>query len=274
MPKQTLESWFAGRGSLLFQPIFSIAELETFAFEALTRGPEGTPIENAASLFELVRATQQEVRADRHCIDRALRTASCADGGVSIAVNVHPTTLERDPGFIEFIAATLARERIDPRRVIIEILEEPSRFDVARVAAVVRELQDEGVRIALDDVGVGLWNYRVVAQLSPDLLKVDQRVVDGCATDGDRRSVLRSITLLADNIGAQLVAEGIERDADLEVVAELRIRYGQGYLFRHPGPLADVLERPLALEIPHAATTKEMACRERRSSSWTTPTRF
>lgn len=274
MPKHTLESWFAGRATILFQPILEIAEMETFAFEALSRGPAGTPIENAASLFELVRATRQEQRADRHCIDLALRTASRADTTAAFALNVHPSTLEADGGFVEFLAATLARESIDPRRVIIEILEEPRHFDVQRVAAVVRELQHEGVRIALDDVGVGLWNYRVVAQLSPDLLKVDQRVVDGCATDGDRRSVLRSICLLADNIGAELVAEGIERDADLEVVAGLRIRYGQGFLFQHPGPLAEVVERPFVSQIPNAAATKEMACRERRSSSWTTPTRF
>jgi EAL domain-containing protein (putative c-di-GMP-specific phosphodiesterase class I) len=272
MPIQLLESWFASEVRVAFQPIFDVNALDVpFALEALSRGPRGSAFEQANSLFEVVRATRQEVRADRHCIDAALRIVAHAEPVPAIALNVHPTTLERDPAFVEFLATALARECINPRRVILEILEEPVHWNVQVVAATVRALRAEGVRIALDDVGVGLWNSRTIEDLSPDLLKVDRSVVTGSALDSNRRAVIRSIGQLADRIGAQVVAEGIEHDDDLQVVIEHGVPFGQGFLFSHPRPFDEVLERPLELRTP----IKEMqSCREKRSSSWTTPTRF
>lgn len=272
MPMQILESWFAGVATTLFQPIVEIASAETFALEALSRGPVGTPLESANALFELVRTTRQEVRADRRCIEAALRIASCETSTSAIALNVHPTTLERDGHFPEFLAATLMRERIDPQRVILEILEEPREWEIAPVVAAIRELRGEGVRVALDDVGVGFWSRRTIAQLSPDFLKVDRQVVNGCASDEARRSVLCAIRQLACELGACVVAEGIEHRDDLDAVTGLGIPYGQGFLFSHPRPLADVLERPL--ELPGKMNKETQRCSERRSSSWTTPTPF
>jgi EAL domain-containing protein (putative c-di-GMP-specific phosphodiesterase class I) len=134
----------------------------------------------------------------------------------------------------------------------------------------VRELRAEGVRVALDDVGVGRCNFRTIIDVAPDLLKIDRYFVHGCAADSRRRSVLASLRRLGEDIGAAVVAEGIELEADHRIVRDLGIHYAQGFLFSHPRPLAEVLERPRELQT--IAIKETAVCRERRSSSWMTPT--
>jgi EAL domain-containing protein (putative c-di-GMP-specific phosphodiesterase class I) len=272
MIQDVLESWFANDDvTIVFQPIFGIASaMSTFAVEALTRGPAGTQFANAAVFFEYLRQTKQEIRADRRCIETAIRAIARADDAPSISVNIHPTTLERDHSFPEFLASLLARERIDPRRVILEIVEESRYWSAHALSHAVRELRNEGVRVALDDVGVGRCNFRTIIDVAPDLLKVDRYFVHGCSEDPRRRSVLDSLRRLGDDIGATVIAEGIELEDDLEVVRDLGIQYAQGFLFSHPRPLAEVLEQPQELQT--IAIKETAVCRERRSSSWMTPT--
>lgn len=272
MIQDVVESWFASDDvKIVFQPIFDITDaLFPFAVEALTRGPAGTQFENAAVFFEYLRQTKQEMRADRRCVHAAIRAAAREEDVPSISINVHPSSLERDGGFSEFLAATLAREGVDPRHVILELVEESRYCSTRALMATLGELRREGIRIALDDVGVGRCNYRAIIDVAPDLLKVDRYFVDGSADDPSRRAVLNSIRRLADDIGAQVVAEGIEREEDFAVIRGLGIPYGQGFLFSHPRPLADVLEQPFELRTPTIKETR--VCRERRSSSWMTPT--
>ena len=274
MIQDVLESWFANDDvTIVFQPIFGIAsEITTFAVEALTRGPAGTQFVNATVFFEYLRQTKQEIRADRRCIETAIRAIARVDvdEAPSISVNIHPTTLERDGGFPEFLASLLARECVDPRRVILEIVEESRYWSTQALVHAVRELRAEGVRVALDDVGVGRCNYRTIIDVGPDLLKVDRYFVHGVAHDARRRSVLASVRRLGDDIGATVIAEGIELEEELEVVRDLGIEYAQGFLFSHPRPLAEVLERPRELQT--IAIKETAVCRERRSSSWMTPT--
>ena len=279
MIQDLLESWFASSDvTIVFQPIFAISgPMTPFAVEALTRGPAGTQFENAAVFFDYLRQSKQEIRADRRCVETAIRTIARADDAPAVSINIHPTTLERDGGFPEFLAATLARERVDPRRVILEIVEESRYWSTQALVAAVRELRAEGLRIALDDVGVGRCNYRTVIDVAPDLLKVDRYFVHGSAEDRKRRAVLDSVRRLGEDIGAQVIAEGIEREEDFAVVRGLGIPYAQGFLFSRPRPLADVLEHPhepsqSSHEVPREVTKETRVCNEKRFSSWMTPT--
>jgi EAL domain-containing protein (putative c-di-GMP-specific phosphodiesterase class I) len=276
MIQDVLESWFASNdATVVFQPIFELAGSTTpFAVEALTRGPAGTQFENAAVFFDYLRQSKQEIRADRRCVETAIRKIAHVDDAPAISINIHPTTLERDGGFPEFLAATLARERVDPRRVILEIVEESRYWSTQALVAAVRELRAEGVRIALDDVGVGRCNYRTVIDVAPDLLKIDRYFVHGSSGDSSRRAVLDSVRRLGDDVGAKVIAEGVELEGDLRVVRNLGIPYAQGFLLSRPRPLADVLAQPYQ---SHQQSIREVTketdvCNGKRSSSWMTPT--
>ncbi len=91
-----------------------------------------------------------------------------------------------------------------------------------------------GIRIALDDVGIGHCNHRAILDVRPDFLKIDRYFVQNCPIDRGRRAMLRSITLLAADFDATVIAEGIERDDELATVRSMGITYGQGFLLGRP----------------------------------------
>jgi EAL domain-containing protein (putative c-di-GMP-specific phosphodiesterase class I) len=272
MVHDTFERWFAtGPVTLVFQPIVALAAPHAvYAIEALTRGPRGTQFEDPAVFFEYLRQTGQEARADRRCVAAAVRAAAAHDRTElpRISINVHPSTLERDAGFVAFLASLLAAERLDASRVILEIIEESRPCNTRRLIETVAALREIGVAIALDDVGVGRCNLKTVLDVRPDLLKVDRSLVHGSAGDAPRRVVLESVQRLAEAIGALVVAEGIERAEDAALAQTLGIGYAQGFLFARPCPLPEAIERthaiPMEADVWHA----------RRSCSSTIPTRF
>jgi EAL domain-containing protein (putative c-di-GMP-specific phosphodiesterase class I) len=98
-----------------------------------------------------------------------------------------------------------------------------------------------GVRIALDDVGLGHSNYMMICECRPDYLKVDRYFVTGCHRDFHRRAVLASIEQLAGPFGARVVAEGVEDPAEMETLKRIGISLVQGFLFGQPAPVAEMM---------------------------------
>ncbi|HEX7153364.1 MAG TPA: EAL domain-containing protein [Thermoanaerobaculia bacterium] len=243
MIHDTLDRWFHDDAvTVLFQPIVQTdASLALHSVEALTRGPRGTQFEDAGVFFEYLRQTKQEIRADRRCVAAAIKAVAEHGGVEHVSINIHPTTLERDTQFAGFLESVLARESFDAHRITLEIIEESRYWSSQALGAAVQDVRSLGVTIALDDVGVGRCNYRTILDVAPDVLKIDRCFIDGCAGDVRRRAIVDSIRRLASDIGAVVVAEGVEREEDFAVVRELRIPYAQGYLFSRPRPLAEVI---------------------------------
>lgn len=224
-----------GALSLVFQPIvdFSGPEPVLCAVEALTRGPSGSQLERAPVLFDYVRLKREEVRFDRRCVATALAAASSLPV-VTLSVNVHAATLERDESFARYVETAAAANDFDPAHLMIELVEQSSYFDRDRMLDAVGRLRFIGVRIALDDVGLGSGNYRTIIDARPDCLKIDRYFITGCATDRYRRSIFRSLHHVAEEFGATVIAEGVESEADLETLREIGITRAQGYLFGRP----------------------------------------
>jgi EAL domain-containing protein (putative c-di-GMP-specific phosphodiesterase class I) len=203
-----------------------------FAVECLTRGPRGTRLEQAVPLFEYVRRRGLETEMDCACVRRALRAASgCAP---RISINVHPSTLADGSRFVRYLMQQALAAEIDPSRLIVEVGEHAPASDVAAFKAALGALREQGVAIALDDVGHGHSNYRAMLDCHPDFLKIDRYFVDGCSTDRGKLTVVRSILDLAEYFGARVVAEGVEQTADHETLQKLGIALFQGFLFSRP----------------------------------------
>jgi EAL domain-containing protein (putative c-di-GMP-specific phosphodiesterase class I) len=228
--------------SVVFQPVFDIAGEEPVlvGMEALTRGPRGTHFENAAVLFDYVRLKHREVAVDRYCVANALAAAAELPPVPRISVNVHASTLERDPEFATLLAGLCAEHGIDVSTVVVEIVEQSPYWEVSRLLAVLRKLRSIGIGVAVDDVGFGHCNYRMILDARPEYLKVDRYFVTGCGADPYRRSLLRSVCQLASDFGSVVVAEGIETEEDLAAVRELRIHYGQGFLLAVPSAMPEL----------------------------------
>lgn len=252
MKRRTLLHDILGPGGLtmLFQPIFEIAGNETilFALEALARGPKDSNVEHANVLFEYVRRKGKEVEVDRACIAGAIASGSTVPGSPAISVNVHASTLERDPQFTDFLVETCTRHDMPVSRVILEIVEQQKFWDERAFFDALYELRAMGVRIALDDIGIGYSSHRMLVEVRPELFKIDRYFITDCSGKDSSRAAIESIVLLASRLGGRVIAEGIETLADFETVTSLGIDLVQGYYFARPSA-------PLSVDTPTGAPT-------------------
>lgn len=232
-----------GAITALFQPIVDIrGDMPTVcAVEGLSRGPRGTTLESPDILFEFARRKHEEPIVDRAAVAAILHDAVRLPASLPVQINVHASTIGRDDGFVGFLRGVCRGYGIDPSRLTLEILEHSNYVEEERYMAAIQALRAEGVSIALDDIGVGSSNFRMILVTRPSQLKVDRCLVDGLAEDAYRQTTLRAIRLLADQAGAHVVAEGVEREADLEQLKALGVEYAQGYLFSRPLPVDELL---------------------------------
>jgi EAL domain-containing protein (putative c-di-GMP-specific phosphodiesterase class I) len=220
----------------VYQPICAVSDglPRLYGLECLSRGPQGTNFESPDVLFDYVRLKRQEIVVDRACIAVALRQLPRLDDDVRVSINVHASTLGRDASFTEFLAATCCDTRLIPSRVMVEIVEHAPPWDNEAFQRSLASLRRLGVSIALDDVGLGQSNFKMLLDASPEFLKLDRYFVDGCAKDPKRRAVIGSIEELARRFGAQVIAEGVETEEDLQAVRALGVNLVQGFLFSRP----------------------------------------
>ena len=220
------------------QPVIRISGNigEVTGVECLTRGPAGTPFEDADALFAYARHKRAESLIDRRCISRAFEAAAGLSEHLRISVNVHASTLGRDASFAEWLPECAIRNSISPSRLTVEIVEHATACNYIQLSRTLDRLRDAKVEIALDDVGLGESNYRMIVDTRPDYLKIDRYFVHGCAKDNYRRAILASIVKLAEQLRAKVVAEGIEDLNDLQVLKEMGVSLFQGYVFSRPVP--------------------------------------
>ena len=128
----------------------------------------------------------------------------------------------------------MRRASFAPSHVVVEVVEHALAWNPRDYAQAVDELRDLGVSIALDDIGVGLSNYRMMLDTRPNYLKIDRYVVTGCDADPRRSAILESIWSLAERLGAMVIAEGVETAAELAQVQAVGIRLVQGFLLSKP----------------------------------------
>jgi len=220
----------------VYQPIYELRERETklWGFECLSRGPARTNFEAAPVLFDYVRLKREEAVVDRACVVAALLGASSIPSNSHLGVNVHASTLARDRGFVEFLLATAERAGIDRQRIAVEIVEHAPPWDDTAFAAVLSQLRSEGIRIALDDVGLGQSNFKMILDVCPDYLKLDRYFVEGCTEDMNRQAMIEMLAQLASRFGARVIAEGVQNIAIVDMLRSFGVELMQGFLFSRP----------------------------------------
>jgi EAL domain-containing protein (putative c-di-GMP-specific phosphodiesterase class I) len=234
---------------VVLQPIVEVdgGGCHLHGFECLMRGPRGTNLESADVLFDYVRRKREESLVDRACVEAALREGGRLPGRARLTLNVHASTLGRDHEFPAFLAQTAAANGVALSRLTVEIVEHAPPWDGRSFLSALFVLREAGVSIALDDVGLGQSNYRMILDCRPDYFKIDRYFTHGCHADPYRLAVLESVHHLAGRFGGRSVAEGIEEQADLAAVVGLGIDLVQGFVFSpplSPGLCAQLMARP------------------------------
>jgi EAL domain-containing protein (putative c-di-GMP-specific phosphodiesterase class I) len=251
-----------GALSVRYQPIYDLrgGEPQPVAVECLVRGPADTTLEAPDLLFEYARRKREEAAVDRAAVAAVAESATALRADLPVHVNAHASTLGRDAGFAAFLLAAFERRQVDPARVVVEIVEHTDCVEERGFLASLATVRRAGATVALDDVGSGRANFRMMLVARPDLLKIDRLLVQGVARDPYRRSILASLVLVAREQGLGVVVEGIEEAADLDAARELGVGFAQGFLLSRPLTLAQLLATTLSPHRPFAL-----------SGSWSLP---
>jgi len=219
-----------------FQPIFDLRIGELYGFEGLIRGPSDSVLHAPLNLLSVARRGGLLAELERSCIESILGVWSGLTSHHRIFVNLSPSALLDARSRASLGSDLVQQLGLLPRNVVIELTESQPTFDYAPLLEAAEYLRSLGFTIALDDLGEGFSSLRLWSELKPEFVKVDKHFVQGVGSDPVKLHFLRSIQELAHRTGARVVAEGIETDADLAVIQELGIDFGQGFLLGKPEP--------------------------------------
>jgi EAL domain-containing protein (putative c-di-GMP-specific phosphodiesterase class I) len=246
-----------GRLSVVFQPIFEVgsARPQLHGLECLIRGPQGTNAERPAVLFEYVRRKRAEAAVDRACVAAALDEAAKLPVASRLNLNVHACTLGRDLGFTAFLLERAAAAGIPHGLLVIEIVEHAPPLDVPAFRRALGELREAGLTIALDDVGLGQSNYKMILDVRPEIYKLDRYLVARAWNDPYRQVILDSLARMVRRLEARAVAEGVEDSNELVAVEAAGIDLVQGFLFARPMPRAELVATGVLAGQAPAVTT-------------------
>ena len=253
----------AGEFVLHYQPIVSLITQTVVGAEALIRWQHPdrglvAPVE----FIELAEDTGLIVELGRWALDAACAQARAwcesRQGPLRVAVNVSGRQLQ-EGGFVNEVSAALERHGVPAHLLVIELTETVLVRDGSSVAACVDALKALGVQIAIDDFGTGYSGLGYLQRLPIDILKVDKSFVDGLgvATRGSG-AVAHAIVSLAQSLQLEVVAEGIELQAQADELLAMGCALGQGYLFSRPVTaqvLTELRAAPLAPTPPTGPTT-------------------
>lgn len=223
-----------------YQPIFDIASLEACGVEALVRwnDEDGVPI--AASEFvPMAEESSLIVRLDRWVLGRSVRELAdraTTRGRHRLAVNISARSLQ-DPDLMHHIRSELAGNGMAAEWLMLEVTESTAIRDLEMSSRVLGELRDLGIGIALDDFGSGFASINYLRRLPCDRLKIDMELTSEIGRSVQGEKLLETAMMLGRALDLEILAEGIERQEQLEWLRDRGCDLGQGYLLGRPVPL-------------------------------------
>jgi EAL domain-containing protein (putative c-di-GMP-specific phosphodiesterase class I) len=225
----------AGQLHTLYQPILDLQTRAVVGHEIFTHGPDGTPFEEAERLFAVAERTGRLLELERLSRARALASArSHLVPGAKLFLNTSARALS-DPdvagaGFVRLVDESGLRHE----EVVLEITERVPKEERQPYEHVLRELKAQGFGIAIDDMGAGYSSLSALVTIEPNYLKFDIALVRGIDRSSIKRSLLETVVDLSTRIGAKVVAEGIEVEAELTTLRDMGVPLGQGRFLAAP----------------------------------------
>jgi diguanylate cyclase (GGDEF)-like protein len=234
------EAITAQRLELAYQPRYAADDQRLLGVEALLRWNH--PQRGAIAPSEFVPLAEETgliVPIGRVVLERACRDALAWPAHVTVAVNVSAVQFARGT-LVADVTHALAESGLSARRLELEITESTMFKDPTRVLGALHTLRERGVRIAMDDFGTGYSSLSHLRSFPFDHLKIDRSFVRDVAERADLQAIIRGIATLAQGLGMQTTAEGVETLDQLAAVRSLGCDAIQGFLLARPMPAAEV----------------------------------
>jgi len=218
----------------VYQPIISINSAAVLGWEALIRGPENSYFQKPDTIFSFAEAEGLLFPLEKICRESAFNNLGELGPDQKIFVNVHPDTVN-DPTFTQGETMRIIQNlHIKPKNVVFEITERHCIKDFLSFNRTLTHYRDQGFLVAVDDVGSGFSTLQSIAEIRPDYIKIDMSLVRGIHKDGVKTALVETFVTFAEKIGCEIIAEGIEEEAELALLTRIGVHYGQGYFFGRP----------------------------------------
>ena len=223
-----------------FQPLMHIPELKVYGFEALVRWRH--PQKGLVSAISFVPLAEEA--GLQPLIDRMVLQKTCAEvvklneglfvgRPVTAHVNLSPISLNQT-SFVSNLVTDIMESGIDPSHLVLEITESVIMHDMEQAASRLRSIKSLGVRLALDDFGTGYSSLSYLRRLPIDVVKIDKSFVEEIEKLDSAAALVQAILLLGKGLNFEVVAEGIETEAQMNCLVDLGCNLGQGYHLARP----------------------------------------
>jgi PAS domain S-box-containing protein len=216
------------RLTTVFQPIVNVASGDVVGCEALSRF-DTEPRQGPDRWFADAEHVGLGVELDLLAAQKALHAAQHLPWDTYVSINVTPSTLQSGR-----VAALVDSAPLPGDRIVIEITEHVSVVDYQTLRDPLAQLRAKGVRLAVDDAGAGYASFRHILRLRPEFIKLDREIISGMHNDAARRALAGAVVMFALDVGATVIAEGVETPDELAIIATLGIDAVQGYLLGRP----------------------------------------
>jgi len=225
-----------------FQPIITLSTGELYEYECLFRPHMPMLPQSISSVVQAAINTDRGVELDVYIVATALERIGrletvAREAGMRprrYAINLTPFSLLDKAFEASALAAQVRAVGIDTRQITIECTEQQSVPDIVPLQRQVKALRKLGFGFAVDDAGAGYASFALIAALRPSVIKIDRDIVHGLNHDDAKKALVEAFVSFGRRIGAHLLAEGIERRADLATLTSLGVELGQGYLLGKP----------------------------------------
>lgn len=215
---------------MAFQPILDLRNKTIFAYEALVRGPNG---EGAGWVLKQI-TPQLLYRFDQVARVTAIRTAAQLKMKEKLSINFLPNAVYKPETCIKATLEAAAEFGFDRSQLIFEVSESEEVVSVSHLTAILEEYRYQGFLSAIDDFGAGYSGLKLLARLTPDLVKFDRELISGIQGDSRKQKILRHMTGLAQDMNIAIIAEGVEEPAERDWLLKHGVYLQQGYLFARP----------------------------------------
>ena len=231
---------------LFYQPQFSLISNRIVGYEALIRWfdpDEGMippdrfiPIAESTGLIDEI---------GQWVIERACRDIpaiiSASDEKIKVAINISARQM-RNPSLLPFLQQALKRNNASPMNIELEVTESILMEDIHESQTLLKCFQQLGINVAIDDFGTGYSCFSYLNQLSVDTLKIDRSFIQHITENKNEREIASAIIAMAHNLNLKVIAEGVETEAQLNLLRQQGCDICQGYFFSKPHPLSQLLE--------------------------------
>jgi EAL domain-containing protein (putative c-di-GMP-specific phosphodiesterase class I) len=213
-----------------YQPIVDIGVRQTWAHEALVRGPNG---EGAMTVLSQVNDTNR-YRFDQACRVKAIKGAALLGIQERISINFLPNAIYKPELCIRSTLEAARAHGFPLDRIIFEVTEGERVEDGPWLTEILREYKRCGFLTAIDDFGAGYAGLALLADFQPDLVKLDMGLIRNVDRDAPRQAIVRGMLRTCSELKIEVIAEGIETAGERDFLAHAGVRLMQGYFFSRP----------------------------------------